>query len=78
MDLAAHLLEHYVSDVVAVLDTLQVPSVAFWGYSDGRCVGYELAHRYPKRVTALLASGGHGSSRWNHLSSRETKASTQR
>jgi pimeloyl-ACP methyl ester carboxylesterase len=57
-ELAAHRLEHYVSDVVAVLDTLHVPSSAFWGYSNGRCVGYALAHGYPDRVAALLASGG--------------------
>jgi len=57
-NLAAHRLEHYVTDVVAALDALQLPRVAFWGYSDGRRVGYELAHRYPDRVAALLASGG--------------------
>lgn len=57
-DLADHRIEHYVADVVAVLDTLHVPRIAFWGYSDGRCVGYALAHRYPDRVAALLASGG--------------------
>jgi pimeloyl-ACP methyl ester carboxylesterase len=57
-ELAAHRLAHYVADVIAILDSLHLPRVAFWGYSDGRCVGYELAHRSPERVAALLASGG--------------------
>src|SRR5579864_8404252 len=56
--LKAHRPERYVNDVVAVLDALDVPRAAFWGYSFGRRVGFELAHRHPDRVGALILSGG--------------------
>src|SRR5579859_774339 len=52
-----HLVELYVSDVIAVLDTLRVERAAFWGYSSGAIVGYALAAAHPERVAALIASG---------------------
>src|SRR5579859_5799955 len=55
-----HLTERYVSDVIAVMDTLKIERTAFWGYSSGCCVGYALAAAHPERVTALIASGSIG------------------
>ena len=55
-----HLMECYVSDVIAVLDTLEIERAAFWGYSSGCWVGYALAATHPERVEALIASGAIG------------------
>ena len=56
-----HLMERYVSDVIAVLDSLGIERAAFWGYSSGCWVGYALAATRPERVEALIASGAIGS-----------------
>ena len=53
-------MECYVSDVIAVLDSLGIERAAFWGYSSGCCVGYALAATHPERVEALIASGAIG------------------
>jgi 3-oxoadipate enol-lactonase len=45
-------------DVVDVMDSLGLDRFAFWGYSMGASVGYELAATAPRRVAALVASGG--------------------
>jgi 3-oxoadipate enol-lactonase len=45
-------------DVVEVMDSLGLDRFAFWGYSMGAFVGYELAATAPERVAALVASGG--------------------
>ena len=58
--LDAYRMDHFVNDVVAVLDALALPRVAFWGYSGGADVGYALAASHPERVTALIASGAIG------------------
>jgi pimeloyl-ACP methyl ester carboxylesterase len=50
-------MERFVEDVVAVLDSLGLARVAFWGYSDGARVGYALAAAHPERVVGLVASG---------------------
>jgi pimeloyl-ACP methyl ester carboxylesterase len=55
-----HLMERYVADVIAVLDTLGVERAAFWGYSAGSSVGYALAATRPERVAAVIASGAIG------------------
>lgn len=55
-----HLVERYVADVLAVLDTLGLVRSAFWGYSSGATVGFAMAAMYPARVAALIASGGVG------------------
>lgn len=57
--LAAHRLERYADDVVAILDDLGIEKTAFWGHSDGARVGYVLALKHPERVSALMAMGGH-------------------
>jgi pimeloyl-ACP methyl ester carboxylesterase len=46
------------ADVVEVADALELDRFAFWGYSLGARVGYELAASYPGRVAALVGSGG--------------------
>jgi pimeloyl-ACP methyl ester carboxylesterase len=48
----------YAGDVVALADELALDRFAFWGYSDGARVGYELAATWPGRIAALVASGG--------------------
>lgn len=45
-------------DVLEVADSLGSERFAFWGYSLGARVGYELAATAPERVAALVASGG--------------------
>jgi pimeloyl-ACP methyl ester carboxylesterase len=55
-----HRMEDYVADVVALLDALELPQVAFWGYSAGAQVGYALAADHPERVAGLIASGAIG------------------
>jgi pimeloyl-ACP methyl ester carboxylesterase len=54
----AHRMEHYVEDVVAVLDDAGVKSAAFWGYSNGVLVGIAFGGTHPTRLTALLGTGG--------------------
>lgn len=46
------------ADVVEVADALGLERFAFWGYSQGARVGYELAATHPSRVAALVGSGG--------------------
>ena len=53
-------MEHYIADVVALLDALELARAAYWGYSDGAQVGYALAAAYPNRIIALVASGAIG------------------
>jgi pimeloyl-ACP methyl ester carboxylesterase len=56
--LAAHRMENYVSDVIRILDDLQIDRTAFWGHSDGARVGFALALNHSSRVNALIAAGG--------------------
>lgn len=46
------------ADVLEVADSLGLELFAFWGYSMGAQVGYELAAHEPARIAALVASGG--------------------
>ena len=46
------------ADVLEVADSLGLERFAFWGYSMGARVGYELAVTAPTRIAALVASGG--------------------
>lgn len=48
----------FAADVVEVADALELERFAFWGYSQGARVGYELAATHPGRVAALVGSGG--------------------
>ena len=46
-------------DIVAVLDTLDLPNAHFWGYSMGGWIGFGLAKYAPARVHALIIGGQH-------------------
>jgi pimeloyl-ACP methyl ester carboxylesterase len=50
------------SDVIALLDKLQLPRAPLIGWSDGGIVGLTLAMRHPERVSALFAFGAN----YNH------------
>ncbi len=55
--LDAHRIGEYAADVLAVLDAESVDRCAFVGYSDGSCVGFELAVQTPARISSLVALG---------------------
>jgi pimeloyl-ACP methyl ester carboxylesterase len=54
---AAHRIEEYVADVVAVLDAEGIDRAGFVGYSMGAQIGYALAAAHPDRLTALACLG---------------------
>lgn len=56
-DPSAYTLATRAGDVIAVLDRLGIERAAFWGYSLGGRVGFELAARYPERLTSMIAGG---------------------
>lgn len=56
----ANHIDRYVADVIALLDHLNIRSVAFWGYSAGIAVGVKVAEEQPSRIWALLGSGAAG------------------
>lgn len=58
LDLAAHTLDEYIADVLAVLDSAQIDRCAMVGYSDGARLIYSLAARHPGRVSAIVGIGG--------------------
>lgn len=47
----------FAEDVAALMDTLQIPSAAIVGWSDGAITGLQLAMTRPDRVTKLFAFG---------------------
>ncbi len=49
--------EHRVSDVIAVLDALEIGRAHFWGYSMGGRVGFDLGVRSPERLLSLVLGG---------------------
>lgn len=55
---AAHRLDEYVADVVAVLDAAGVERTTLIGYSGGAFVVFAVAARHPERVDAVIAIGG--------------------
>jgi pimeloyl-ACP methyl ester carboxylesterase len=44
-------------DVVQVLDRLKIPRVSLVGWSDGGCIGFDLAINHPERLARLFAFG---------------------
>ncbi len=44
-------------DVLSLLDTLHVDRVSLVGWSDGGCIGYDLALNHPERLARLFAFG---------------------
>jgi pimeloyl-ACP methyl ester carboxylesterase len=55
--LPAHRIDHYVDDVLRVLDAQDVERCAFLGHGDGACIGLELAARHPDRIDRLVTIG---------------------
>ena len=55
---AANHINRYASDVVALLDHLELERAAFWGYSNGSTVGLKVAQEHPTRISALVGSDG--------------------
>ena len=70
-EIAAHRIERYVGDVIAVMDAVQVARVAFWGYSDGTNVGYALAAQHPERVATIIATGASSSANWQQARAQD-------
>ena len=63
-DPEAYAVEHRVSDVVAVLNNLDISSAHFFGYSQGGRVGFEFAKLAPERARSLVI-GGAGPRAWD-------------
>jgi pimeloyl-ACP methyl ester carboxylesterase len=55
----AYLLKRRVSDVVAVLDALDIAKALFWGYSMGGWIGFGIAKYAKERFRALVIGGQH-------------------
>ena len=68
-DSAAYSLPKRVSDVVAVLDALDIRQAHFFGYSMGGWIGFGMAKYAPERIRALLIGGAHpyADRSWNHF-----------
>lgn len=45
------------ADVIALLDHLHIARVSLVGWSDGGCIGYDLAINHPERLRRLFAFG---------------------
>jgi len=45
------------ADVIQVLDNLRIPRVSLVGWSDGGCIGLDLAINHPQRLARLFAFG---------------------
>jgi len=54
---AAHRIEEYVGDVIAVLDATGIDRAAMIGYSSGARIGFRVAAAHPDRIWALVAIG---------------------
>jgi pimeloyl-ACP methyl ester carboxylesterase len=44
-------------DVIGLLDTLKIQRVSLVGWSDGGCIGFDLALNHPERLARLFAFG---------------------
>jgi pimeloyl-ACP methyl ester carboxylesterase len=58
-DPEAYVLNQRVSDVVAVLDALDIAKALFWGYSMGGWIGFGIAKYAQERTHALVIGGQH-------------------
>jgi pimeloyl-ACP methyl ester carboxylesterase len=56
-DAESYTVERHAADVVALAKHLGLTRFAFWGYSAGARVGYQLAATEPTRIAALVAQG---------------------
>ena len=62
-DPEAYSIEHRVSDVVAVLDDLDIGSAHFFGYSMGGSIGFRFAKFAAERARSLIIGGASASGR---------------
>src|SRR5438445_949325 len=53
----AYEMQHNVSDILAVLDTLHVPTVHFFGYSMGGQIGFAMAKYAAARCASMILGG---------------------
>jgi pimeloyl-ACP methyl ester carboxylesterase len=53
----AYLLNRRVSDVIAVLDALEIAKASYWGYSMGGWIGFGIAKYAKERIRALVIGG---------------------
>lgn len=53
----AYSMDHRTADVIAVLDNLGIKRAPFWGYSLGGRVAFELAMRFPERLSGMISGG---------------------
>jgi pimeloyl-ACP methyl ester carboxylesterase len=56
-DPEAYTSEKLASDVISVLDDLQIPKAAYWGYSQGGWIGFAIASFSPDRISAFIIGG---------------------
>ena len=56
-DPAAYTMQHQATDVVAVLDTVAIPTAHFFGYSMGGRIGFALAKYAPTHFTSFFIGG---------------------
>jgi pimeloyl-ACP methyl ester carboxylesterase len=54
---ALHSLDHYVEDVIRILDQEGLDECALWGFSLGGAVGFAVAARHPRRIRCVVATG---------------------
>jgi len=54
---AAYEMQHNVSDILAVLDALDVPTVHFFGYSMGGRIGFAMAKYAAARCASMILGG---------------------
>ncbi|OLS31229.1 MAG: 3-oxoadipate enol-lactonase 2 [Candidatus Heimdallarchaeota archaeon AB_125] len=50
-------MKHLTSDIIAVLDDLEIEKTYFWGYSMGGHIGFGLTQYYPERFSAYILGG---------------------
>jgi pimeloyl-ACP methyl ester carboxylesterase len=70
-DVAAHRIEEYRDDVIAVLNDAGEHRVTFLGYSHGATVGCAIAADYPERVAGLIDLDGLEPDDLSSLASRQ-------
>jgi pimeloyl-ACP methyl ester carboxylesterase len=71
-DPAAYQLSHQANDVICVLDSLELRSAAYWGYSMGGRIGFALARNHLNRFSHLIIGGAHPFARTLPQRSRTT------
>ncbi len=57
-DASAYTYDRWVSDVVALIDHLNIERAHFFGYSHGAFVGYRMLQFAPERILSLVLGGG--------------------